>query len=48
MVGILATSTGKGYRLVGGDGGVFCFGSAAFAGSAATVPLTRPVVALMS
>jgi hypothetical protein len=28
-----ATKTGKGYWIVGGDGGVFTFGDAAFYGS---------------
>jgi hypothetical protein len=35
-----------GYWLVAADGGVFTFGSARFAGSAASRPLNRPVVSL--
>ncbi len=35
-----------GYRLVGGDGGVFAFGDARFAGSAGGLPLRSPVVGM--
>ena len=42
---LAATATALGYRLIGSDGGVFAFGGAPFAGSAATEPLQRPVVA---
>jgi hypothetical protein len=33
VVGVVATSTGKGYWMVGSDGGVFAFGDAGFVGS---------------
>jgi hypothetical protein len=33
VVGITGTPTGKGYWLVGADGGVFTFGDAAYLGS---------------
>jgi hypothetical protein len=36
----------QGYWITAGDGGVFTFGSAAFHGSAATVPLVAPVVGI--
>ncbi len=36
----------QGYWLTAGDGGVFTFGSAAFRGSAAKVPLVAPVVGI--
>ena len=35
-----------GYWLVGADGGAFSFGSAPFRGSAATVPLRKPIVGM--
>ncbi|MHB8221091.1 MAG: hypothetical protein ACYDHU_12340, partial [Acidimicrobiales bacterium] len=35
IVGIAPTPDGRGYWLVGADGGVFAFGDAGFAGSAA-------------
>jgi len=41
-----ATPDGGGYWLVGADGGVFAYGDAAFDGSAATLPLNAPVVAV--
>ena len=33
MVGVVATHDGKGYWMVGTDGGVFAFGDAGFVGS---------------
>ena len=36
-----------GYWLVGGDGGIFTFGSAAFHGSTGSLPLSRPVVGIV-
>ena len=39
IVGIAETSTGKGYWLVGADGGVFTYGDAGYFGS---VPASRP------
>ncbi len=38
------TSSSHGYWLVGGDGGIFTFGSAQFYGSAGDLQLQRPVV----
>jgi hypothetical protein len=38
IIGIAPTKTGKGYWLVGADGGVFCFGDAAYHGSAPANP----------
>ncbi len=37
IVGIVATSTGKGYWMVGSDGGVFAFGDATFVGSSGQI-----------
>jgi hypothetical protein len=39
---------GHGYWLVGSDGGVFSFGSAAFYGSMGATPLQRPVVGVVA
>ncbi len=36
IVGMVATSTGKGYWMVGADGGVFAFGDAGFVGACPT------------
>ncbi|MGH9079806.1 MAG: alkaline phosphatase family protein, partial [Acidimicrobiales bacterium] len=41
-----AGSGGPGYWLVGADGGAFSFGNAPFHGSAATLPLTKPIVGM--
>ena len=41
-----ATPDGKGYWLVGADGGVFAFGDATFAGSMGGTHLNAPVTAL--
>jgi hypothetical protein len=41
-----ADSGGQGYWLVGADGGAFSFGNAPFYGSAATLPLTKPIVGM--
>jgi hypothetical protein len=41
-----ATADGGGYRLVGGDGGVFTFGDAPFSGSTGGQALQRPMVAI--
>ncbi len=39
-----ADSGSQGYWLVGADGGAFSFGNAQFYGSAATLPLAKPIV----
>ena len=41
-----ATATGKGYWLLGGDGGVFTFGDARFFGSTGAMKLNAPVVGM--
>jgi hypothetical protein len=46
VVGMAATSGGRGYWLTASDGGVFSFGDAGFRGSAGALPLHSPVVAL--
>ncbi len=46
ITGMAATPDGKGYWLVGADGGVFAFGDAAFYGSLGAVKLTGPIVAI--
>jgi hypothetical protein len=48
VVGIAPSRTGRGYLLATADGGVFEFGDAAFAGSAAGLPLNQPIVAVAS
>ncbi len=40
------SSVGHGYWLVGGDGGIFTFGSAQFHGSTGALRLSRPVVGI--
>ncbi|WP_160291735.1 hypothetical protein [Acidithrix ferrooxidans] len=40
----LGTPDGKGYWLVASDGGVFCFGDAAFYGSTGAMKLNKPIV----
>jgi hypothetical protein len=48
IVGIVPTSNGKGYLMVAGDGGVFAFGDARFAGSCTSVGgCLAPVVAVV-
>jgi hypothetical protein len=47
IVGSAAAPGRTGYWLVGGDGGVFAFGTAQFYGSAATLPLNQPVVGIV-
>jgi hypothetical protein len=42
----MAASSGDGYWLLGGDGGVFSFGSARFFGSTGALTLNQPVVAI--
>jgi hypothetical protein len=46
MIGIIPSSSGNGYWLVGEDGGVFAFGDAPFRGSLGGMPLSAPIVAL--
>jgi hypothetical protein len=41
-----ATPSGKGYWLVGADGGIFNFGDAGFLGSAGSLRLNRPVASI--
>ena len=47
IVGIAATPDGRGYWLVGADGGVFAFGDASFEGSIAGMPLAAPITAIV-
>jgi hypothetical protein len=44
IVSIAASPSTAGYDLLGGDGGVFAFGDAPFAGSLAATPLAAPAV----
>jgi hypothetical protein len=46
IVGVAASPTGTGYRLVASDGGVFSFGEAPFLGSTGAMRLNQPIVAL--
>lgn len=46
LLGVTATSTGEGYWLVAGDGGVFAYGDADFHGSTGDLPLVAPVVGM--
>jgi 3D (Asp-Asp-Asp) domain-containing protein len=46
LVGAAATPSGRGYWLVGADGGVFSFGDAAFLGSMGGRRLAAPVVGM--
>ena len=46
VLGSVATPSGKGYYMVAADGGIFAFGDASFAGSAAGTPLTQPIRAI--
>ncbi len=48
IVGIAATPDGRGYWLVGADGGVFTFGDAAFEGSLGNLTLNAPIVGIAS
>jgi hypothetical protein len=57
IAGIASTPSGKGYWLVGKDGGVFSFGNASYLGSTYTLgltgltgshPLNKPVVGIAS
>jgi hypothetical protein len=46
IVDIAATPSGKGYWLLGADGGIFSFGDAAFHGSTGNIKLNQPVVGM--
>ena len=46
VVGMAATSDGKGYWFVASDGGVFSYGDARFFGSTGNIQLAEPVVAM--
>ena len=46
VVAMAGTSTGAGYWIVAGDGGVFAFGDARFSGSTAGVRLSSPIVGM--
>jgi GH25 family lysozyme M1 (1,4-beta-N-acetylmuramidase) len=48
IVAMAATPTGKGYWLVGTDGGVFAFGDARFFGAMAGKPLNGPIDGIAS
>ena len=48
ITGMAATPDGKGYWLVGADGGVFAFGDAVFYGSLGAMKLYGPIVAITS
>jgi hypothetical protein len=41
-----STPTGKGYRLVASDGGMFAFGDATFLGSTGKLTLAKPIVGM--
>ena len=43
----IPTPTGKGYYMVGSDGGVFTFGDAKFFGSTGDIKLNKPVMSLV-
>ncbi len=46
VVGMVATPDGRGYWLVGSDGGIFSFGDAGFFGSAGGLKLNAPIVGM--
>src|SRR5207248_1185933 len=46
VIGMTTTPTGKGYWLLGADGGVFTFGDAKFAGSTGAMHLNAPIIAI--
>jgi hypothetical protein len=47
-LGMATTPDGKGYWLVGSDGGIFTFGDAGFYGSTGAMALNRPIVGMAS
>ncbi|MCP3883326.1 MAG: hypothetical protein GY701_33725 [Sulfitobacter sp.] len=48
IIDAVGTPDGKGYWLVGLDGGVFSFGAATFQGSMGSIPLNEPIVAMVA
>ncbi len=48
IVGLAATSDGRGYWLVASDGGIFSFGDATFHGSTGSLHLNKPIVGMAS
>jgi hypothetical protein len=46
IVGMAATTDGKGYWLVASDGGIFSFGDAGYYGSEGGNALTKPIVGM--
>src|SRR4051794_33530114 len=46
LVAMAPTANGKGYWLVGRDGGVFSYGNAKFFGSTGNIHLNQPVVGM--
>jgi hypothetical protein len=46
IVGMVASTTGPGYLMVGEDGGIFTFGTVAFRGSLGSRPPAEPIVAV--
>ena len=46
VVGMAATSDGKGYWLVASDGGIFTFGDAKFYGSTGALQLNKPIIGM--
>ena len=48
VVGATGTPAGKGYWMVGGDGGIFTYGDAAFYGSTGNIRLNQPIVGMAS
>ena len=46
IVGMASTHDGKGYWLVGSDGGVFTYGDAKFYGSTGAIHLNQPIVGI--
>jgi hypothetical protein len=46
IVGMAATSSGRGYRFVASDGGIFSFGDAPFYGSTGAIHLAQPIVGI--
>ncbi|HXA29582.1 MAG TPA: CHAP domain-containing protein [Candidatus Angelobacter sp.] len=48
LVGAAGTPTGKGYWMVGSDGGIFSYGDAQFYGSMGGLKLNQPVIGMAS